>query len=210
MGIETDMRQDVFEGDIEAGARDTRTLILDATEALMLEQGYAGVSSRKVAERAGLRSNLLHYYFKTMDDLFSAVFHRLEDRHDARFASVAASETPLSDLWRLALNAADGKMIVEFTALANHRPAIRHLISRSAGRHRRGVKGALDSIFLCYGIDEQEFPPVVIAMLMAGLSRAISTERELGTSEGHDEALAFAERHLARFEGSLSKARTKR
>ena len=32
----------------------TRTRILDATEEIMLEEGYAGVSSRKVAAKAGL------------------------------------------------------------------------------------------------------------------------------------------------------------
>ena len=53
-----------------------RAAILDATESIMLEEGYAAVSSRKVASRAGLTSQLLHYYFRTMDDLFIAVFVR--------------------------------------------------------------------------------------------------------------------------------------
>jgi AcrR family transcriptional regulator len=68
--------------------QDTRTRILDATERIMLEEGYAGVSSRKVAARAGLKSKLLHYYFATMDDLFIAAFQRREDWHIARFASI--------------------------------------------------------------------------------------------------------------------------
>src|SRR5262249_22294781 len=39
----------------------TRNAILDATEAIMREEGYAAVSSRRVAEKAGLKSQLVHY-----------------------------------------------------------------------------------------------------------------------------------------------------
>src|SRR5687768_9616837 len=88
---------------------DTRTRILDATEQIMLEEGYAGVSSRKVAARAGLKSKLLHYYFATMDELFIAAFQRREDQHFARFAGAAASSTPLRDLWTLSVDAASSR-----------------------------------------------------------------------------------------------------
>jgi TetR/AcrR family transcriptional regulator len=57
----------------ESGVRDA---ILDATESIMVEEGYAAVTSRRVAERAGLKSKLVHYYFRTMEDLFVAVYER--------------------------------------------------------------------------------------------------------------------------------------
>src|SRR5947209_4453590 len=103
----------------DKGSSDTRTLILDATEQIMIENGYAGVSSRKVAEQAGLKSKLLHYYFGSMDDLFTASFQRMEDRYDERFARAAASDTPLHDLWALVADPAGAALILEFTALAN-------------------------------------------------------------------------------------------
>ncbi len=53
-----------------------RGVLLDAAEALMLEEGYAAVTSRRVADKAGLKPQLVHYYFRTMDDLFLAVFRR--------------------------------------------------------------------------------------------------------------------------------------
>ena len=88
----------------------TRTRILDATEEIMLEEGYAGVSSRKVATRAGLKSKLLHYYFATMDDLFIAAFQRREDLHVTRFAGAAASAKPLHALWDLPVDAASSRL----------------------------------------------------------------------------------------------------
>ncbi len=33
----------------------TRSLLLDAAEALMIEEGYVAVTSRRVAEQAGLK-----------------------------------------------------------------------------------------------------------------------------------------------------------
>lgn len=53
-----------------------RIVLLDAAEQLMIEEGYVAVTSRRVAERAGLKPQLVHYYFRTMDDLFLAVFVR--------------------------------------------------------------------------------------------------------------------------------------
>ena len=42
----------------------------------MLDSGYAAVSSRRVAAVADVRPALVHYYFRTMDDLFLATFQR--------------------------------------------------------------------------------------------------------------------------------------
>ena len=174
---------------VDKGHGDTRTLILDATEQIMIEHGYAGVSSRKVAEQAGLKSKLLHYYFKSMDDLFTAAFHRLEDRYDERFARAAASDTPLHDLWALLVDPASASLILEFTALANHRPAVREMIARSARRDRSNFGAVLDAIFGRYGIDREKFPPKFVALLTAGLARALATERTLGADDGHAQAL---------------------
>ena len=168
----------------------------------MLEEGYAGVSSRKVAATAGLKSKLLHYYFRTMDDLFIAAFQRREDWHVEHFASAAASATPLHDLWGLGVDAASSKLYLEFNALACHRPAVREVIARSAGRDRITVAAALHSVFLRYGIDPEKFPPKVVAMAMAGMARALATERALGTEDGHAEALDFVARLLGNLESS--------
>lgn len=179
---------------------DTRTSILDATEQIMLEEGYAGVSSRKVAQRAGLKSNVLHYYFKTMDDLFIAAFERREDWHFARFASAMASNSPLHELWNLGVDAASTKLNLEFNALACHRPKFRAVIARSAARDRITVAAALQSVFTKYGIDSDRFPPKVVAMAMAGMARALATERALGAEDGHPEALEFVARLLSDLE----------
>ena len=182
------------------GIADTRSLILDATEQIMLEEGYAGVSSRKVAAQAGLKSKLLHYYFRTMDELFIAAFQRREDWHLQRFASAAASNTPLHDLWALSLDAASSRLYLEFNALACHRPLVRAHIARSNRRDRLSVTAALEAVFLKNGIDPEHLPPAVVATAMAGMARVFATDRALGTDEGHQQSAAFVWNLLARLE----------
>ena len=120
----------------------TRTAFLDAAEAVMLEEGYAAVSSRRIASRAGL-PNAIHYYFETMDDLFVELFRRGAARSLERQEEVLASAQPLWAFWDLLLDRSNGDLNTEFIALANHRKAIRSEIAESSRTFRRGQLDAL-------------------------------------------------------------------
>src|SRR6478672_1134389 len=76
-----------------------RTVLLDAAEELMREEGYAAVTSRRVAEKAGLKPQLVHYYFRTMDELFLELFRRRADEGLEAQAQVLQSRQPLWALW---------------------------------------------------------------------------------------------------------------
>ena len=85
------------------GAADskTRAQLLDAAELLLLEEGYAAVTSRRVAAKAGLKPQLVHYYFRTMDDLFLEVFRRRAEENVARVERAVAADGSLRALWQL-------------------------------------------------------------------------------------------------------------
>ena len=55
---------------------ETLEQILDAAEYLFSENGLHGVTLRDVAQRVGVHTTLLHYYFDDKRDLFEAVFAR--------------------------------------------------------------------------------------------------------------------------------------
>ena len=59
----------------------TRAQLVDAAEQLLFEEGYAAVTSRRVGAKAGLKPQLVHYYFRTMDDLFVEIFRRRADEN---------------------------------------------------------------------------------------------------------------------------------
>ena len=65
-----------------------RGVLIDAAEKLLLEEGYAAVTSRRVAEKAGLKPQLVHYYFRTMEELFLAVFRRMAEAGEHLLAGV--------------------------------------------------------------------------------------------------------------------------
>src|SRR5438445_9965974 len=95
-----------------------RMVLIDAAEQLMLEEGYASVTSRKVAAKAGLKPQLVHYYFRTMDDLFLEVFRRRADKDLAGFERAIAKDGSLHNLWRLNSDQRGAALTMEFVALA--------------------------------------------------------------------------------------------
>src|SRR2546423_12274816 len=99
----------------------TRAQLLDAAEQLLLEEGYPAVTSRRIAAKAGLKPQLVHYYFRTMDDLFLEVFRRGADANLARFERAIAADCSLRNLWRLNADPRGAVFNIEFVALANHR-----------------------------------------------------------------------------------------
>ncbi|MDB5441809.1 MAG: transcriptional regulator, TetR family [Phenylobacterium sp.] len=70
-----------------------KQLILDGAEGLFAQHGFYGVSTRQVADEAGVDVALVHYYFGTKRGLFDAVFlRRAEILNAARLASLDAYE----------------------------------------------------------------------------------------------------------------------
>ncbi|WP_024440842.1 MULTISPECIES: TetR/AcrR family transcriptional regulator [unclassified Mycobacterium] len=191
-------------GQRRIGAPDAknRTLLLDAAEELLLTDGAGAVSSRRVAERAGLKHQLVHYYFRTMDDLFLAIFRRRGDQGLAEQAAVLASPKPLWALWRFNTDPAWTALTMQFITVANEREALRAEIANYAERLRAEQIQAVSGLFARYGVDDAEFPPTVLMVLMTSASRMLIIEQEaLGMTLGHPETIEFVERWLHRLEG---------
>jgi AcrR family transcriptional regulator len=177
------------------GAEDskTRAQLLDGAELLLLEEGYAAVTSRKVAARAGLKPQLVHYYFRTMDDLFLEVFRRRADENLARFEQEVAADPSLAKLWRFSADPRGATFTIEFAALANHRKAIRVEIAGYAERFRAAQLAALDRVVAKGRLDELGLPPEAILLLMTGVTQVLGIERTLGVTDGHNKTVKFIE-----------------
>ena len=187
---------------IGAETSKTRVVLLDAAEKLMLEEGYAAVTSRRVAAAAGLKPQLVHYYFRTMDDLFLALFRRRAEQGLERQARAFESEQPLWAVWELSRDPRGNALTMEFMALANHRKEIRAELAASAERYRCELREGLATVFERYGVPAEELPPLVCTILLTSLSRVLVIEHEtLGMTTGHAETLAFVEGLLHRLEG---------
>ena len=182
-----------------------RGLLLDAAEQLMLEEGYAAVTSRRLASKAGLKPQLVHYYFRTMEELFVQVFRRRAEEGLQIQAQLLQSPQPLWALWRFGTDPAFTRISMEFMALANHRKEMRAEIAHYAERFREEQRQAVSAALQRYGFnnreDTQDVPPVVWTVLMTSLSRFLVLEQAIGMSGGHAETLELVESYLRRFEG---------
>ena len=181
-----------------------RAVLLDAAEQLMLEEGYAAVTSRRVAERAALKPQLVHYYFRTMDELFLAAFRRRAEQGLEVQARVLEAPQPLWALWRFSTDPAATAITMEFIALANHRKALKAEIAFYAERFREEQRKALTTILARYGRSAEtpvQIPPLVWSVLMTSVSRVLVIEQALDMSAGHSETVEIVESYLRYIEG---------
>jgi AcrR family transcriptional regulator len=181
------------------GREATRDALIEATAQIILDEGYAAATSRRVAAKAGIKAALVHYYFPSMDDLFVAVLRDKAESNLAHQRQAIAEAQPLHALWQLK-SAHDAQLFTEFLAMANHRKAIRSEIVAYAMRFRDLEEGVVTLALKAHGVDLELFPPVVMTMIMGGLARMVLHEQGLGITRGHDQATAFIDRWLDRFE----------
>ena len=184
------------------GAADskTRARLVEAAEELLLEEGYAAVTSRRVAARAVLKPQLVHYYFRTMDDLFVEVFRRRADENLARAERAIAADGSLRTLWQLNADPRGARFNIEFVALANHRKAIRTEIARYAERYRAGQLEAVTAALRNAGVSDDQLPPVVALLIMTGVTQVLALEDALGVTAGHETTRSFMARTIARID----------
>ena len=185
----------------------TRAHLLDAAERLMLDEGYAAVTSRRVAAKAGLKPQLVHYYFRTMDELFIEVFRRRADENLTRFEQAIADDPSLGTLWRLNADWRGSAFTLEFAALANHRSDVRTEIARYAKRFRELQLDSLAAALDRAGVPTEQMPPIVALVIMTGIGQVIAIENGLGIHDGHDETMTYIEEAIDRLEGSSTRGR---
>lgn len=188
-------------GSKRSRAVDTRSALLDAAEALLLEEGYAAVTSRRVGERAGTNSALIHYYFDSMDGLFVELFRRGAERGLERQAAGLQSPQPLWALWDVLRDHINNVRTVEFFALAHHRPAIRAEIIEYSAKYRRQQLDVLSSVLAGYGLDVDTWPPVTVILMMGSISLLLLIEKGMGFELGHENMISVVEREIRALEG---------
>lgn len=186
---------------IGAATSASRAELVKAAERLMIEEGYAAVTSRRVAAAAGLKPQLVHYYFRTMEDLYLEVFRWRAEQALAHQEEVLASDAPLTAMWRLSNDRRWIALSIELSALANHRKSIAAEIARYGERFRERQMEVMTAALDRAGVDPDEVPPEVALVLMTSVSRMLAMEAGLGMTHGHARTHEAVERLLARLEG---------
>jgi AcrR family transcriptional regulator len=162
----------------------------------MREQGYAAVTYRAVAARAGVTSGLVQYYFPTLDDLFLAVIRRGSERNLARLTRALQDnpDQPLRVFWRYSADESTAALTTEFLALGNHRKSIRaeiaHVTEQVRGLQLDALKDTVTNARL------GELPPDALLFLLTGIPRLIRLEEGVGVTNTHAEVTHAIDRYL--------------
>lgn len=174
-----------------------RTLLLDTAERLIVEEGYAAVSTRRVGLEAGVKPSLVHYYFPTTEDLLLAVYGRAAEQAHQRTLEAFAAARPLEAFWKLSRESAHTSLGTELYALANHRKVIRSEIAETGLGFRASEAEALARA-LGERLDQSICDPKALLILITGISRILVMEKEVGLTDGHAEVEALIDWLLKR------------
>lgn len=75
-------------------------LILEAAEAEFLEKGFNGAKTTSIAQKAGVTHAMLHYYYRTKENLFDKVFREKIQMIGSSFESVLEEHLPFEETIR--------------------------------------------------------------------------------------------------------------
>lgn len=184
------------------GAQDSASsnMLLDATEKVMRDEGYAAATSRRIAEVAGLKQQLVYYYFKSMDDLLLSAFRRRTTLALARIEEELESDRPIQAIWHSWNTTVDAKLVFEFFALANHHDGVREEVNRFMAEARRAQSEAIARQYAAQGVDRAPMAPKALAFFLFSTALLLGREAAMGLDDGHDDVKAFVDWGLARYE----------
>jgi AcrR family transcriptional regulator len=176
--------------------------LLDAAERLLVEVGYAGITTRRLAGEAGVNHGLVHYYYGSLEKLLVQVLERFTDRMIERQRAMYAAEMPFIEKWRTAMRylVADSdyqKVWWELQALAWNRPELREHLAHVDDEWRAVLTEAFAEPHERYGL---ELPLDALVSLVITFNAGVILQRLAGITTGHKELLDWIDGWIERKE----------
>lgn len=189
----------------------TRDTLLDTVETMMLEDGYASVTYRALATKAGVTSSLVQYYFPSLDDIFIAAIKRYSERNLRSLSEALErrAEDPLRAVWEFSWEEATGALITEFMALGNHRKSVRVEIAAVTETVREMQLNAMVAKFGKNARPIGDLSLPALQLLMSGLPKFLNLEEGIGVKSAHAEVTKAFERYIDAVEPRTHSAKRK-
>ncbi len=149
--------------------KQTEDKIFEAATAVFEEKGMDGARMQDIANRASINKAMLHYYFRTKNRLFDAVFQKLAGKMFMKFAPVFEKDLTLEDKIRFFFR--------EHITFLQENPMLPGFIIHELNRHPERIKKLISKIdfknlwialsdmhgeeLRKYNITEQNFPQIM-------------------------------------------------
>lgn len=170
-----------------SSAAETRLRIIEVACDQFSSQGYGVTTNKDVAEKAGITTGALYYYFDSKVEMYMAVFEHIQAQINERFAEVLEGETTFDGAIRAILEASY-LMNVEDPSLARFQGAARTDRARHAelldalptapGEGSRFIPGLIELGLRTGEIEaaRKEQVAAVLRTIFVGLVDALSTD----------------------------------
>ena len=175
--------------------------LLDAAERLLVDVGYAAITTRRLAAEAGVNHGLVHYYFGSNENLLVRALERFTARLVARQRELYAADMPFIEKWRQAMRYLVGddvtyeKIWLELQAMAWNDPELRERLARVNAEWRAVLTDAFEQARREYGI---EMPLEALVSLVLTFNVGVMVERLGGIETGHQALLDWIDEWLSR------------
>jgi AcrR family transcriptional regulator len=174
--------------------------LLDAAERLLVDVGYARITTRRLAEEAGVNHGLVHYYFGSNENLLVRALERFTEGLITRQRELYAAEMPFVEKWRTAMrylvseDVTYQKVWLELQALAWNNPELRSRLALVNAEWRAVLTEAFEEPHRELGI---ELPLDALVSLVITFNVGIMVERLGGIETGHAKLLDWIDRWLS-------------
>jgi AcrR family transcriptional regulator len=174
--------------------------LLDAAERLLVDVGYARITTRALAEEAGVNHGLVHYYFGSNENLLVRALERFTERLIERQRELYAADMPFIEKWRTAIryllseDVTYEKAWLELQALAWNHPELRERLARVNAEWRAVLTEAFREPHRELGI---EMPLDALVALVLTFNMGIMVERLGDIETGHQALLDWIDGWLS-------------
>jgi TetR/AcrR family transcriptional regulator len=196
--------------DVSEARQQATEALLDAAERLLFEAGYAGVTTRRVAQAAGVKHGLVHYYFGSMEELLTQTLDRFAERlAEPLTEHYADPDLTFAEKWRIVTHfwiqeptSRFPKILLELSAMSWNMPQLRQSIRDVHARFRAIFERSFGEAIRDYGLDEAQFPLKVIVAAVKSFQLGLIVEGLSGIHEGHEELLTWIQNWLDSLEAA--------
>lgn len=173
--------------------------LLDAAERLLVDLGYSGITTRRLAEEAGVNHGLVHYYFGSIENVLIRTLERFTERLIERQRAMYAAEIPFIEKWRTAMrylveeDVRYEKVWLELQALGWNHAELRERLASVESEWRAVLMDAFAEPREQLGLD---IPLDALVSLVVTFNVGIIVERLSGITTGHEELLEWIDSFL--------------
>ena len=118
--------------------KQTEEKIFEAATEVFIEKGMDGARMQDIANQAGINKALLHYYYRTKEHLFNAVFEKIAGQMFVKFAPVFDEKLTLDEKIRFFFR--------EHITLLQKNPRLPAFILNEIRRNPQTIKKILKSV----------------------------------------------------------------